>query len=94
MFRAQISDFTESIQVTFPREQGDKIIGMSAVEFRKFKEENSEETVQKYFDDLLFKSFNVMIKGKFEHYNGETRMKYFSVKVYPHSIANENKALL
>lgn len=30
MFRAQISDFTESIQVTFPREQGDKIIGMSA----------------------------------------------------------------
>lgn len=94
MFTAQISDFTESIRITFPREQGDKIIGMSAYDLRKFREENSEETVQKYFDDLLFKSFNIMIKGKFEHYQGETRMKYFSVKVFPHSVANENKALL
>ncbi len=69
-------------------------MGMSAVEFKKFKEENSEETVQKHFDDLLFKSFNIMVKGKYEYFNGENRMRYMAVKVFPHSIASENKALL
>lgn len=35
-----------------------------------------------------------MVKGKFDYYNGETRMKYYAVRVFPHSIQNENKALL
>lgn len=95
MFTAQISDFTDSIRVTFPREQGNTLMGgMSAFDFRKFKDEKSEDEVQKYLDDLLFKSFNVMVKAKFDHYNGETRMKYYAVRVFPHNIQNENKALL
>ena len=95
IFTAQISDFTDSIRVTFPREQGNTLMGgMSAFDFRKFKDEKSEDEVQKYLDDLLFKSFNVMVKAKFDHYNGETRMKYYAVRVFPHNIQNENKALL
>lgn len=35
-----------------------------------------------------------MVKGKYEYYNGEQRMKYFVVKVFPHNVQAENKALL
>ena len=67
---------------------------MSAEAFRKFKDENDEATVQKHFDDLLFKQFNIMVRGKFEYYNGETKMRYFAVKVLPRNVQVENKALL
>ena len=40
---------------------------MTAEEFKEFKENESEEKVQAYFDSLLFKTFNIMVKGKFEH---------------------------
>lgn len=94
MFSAMISDFTESIYVNFARDQGTSLMGMSAEAFRKFKENEDEATVQKYFDDLLFKRFNIMVKGKYEYFNGENRMRYFAVKVFPESIQAENKALL
>jgi len=94
MITAMISDFTESIYVSFAREHGTSLMGMSAEAFRTFKEQESEATVQKHFDDLLFKSFNIMVKGKYSYFNGENRMKYFAAKVFPHSVVNENKALL
>ena len=94
MITAMISDFTESIYVNFAREHGTSLMGMSAEEFKTFKDTQSEATVQKYFDDLLFKSFNIMVKGKYEYFNGENRMRYFAVKVFPHNVVSENKALL
>lgn len=94
MITAVISDFTESIYVNFAREHGDKLMGMTAQQFKTFKENESEATVQKYFDDLLFKPYNIMVKGKYEYFNGENRMRYFAVKVFPHNIQNENRALL
>ena len=94
MITAKISDFTESIHVMFAREQGEKIMGMSAKKFKEFKESSTEEEVQEYFDKLHFQSFNVMVKGKYEYYNGEARMKYFAVRVFPHNVQSENKALL
>jgi replication factor A1 len=94
MFSACISDFTESIYVNFARDQGTSLMGMSAEAFRKFKETNDEATVQKHFDDLLFKKFNIMVKGKYEYYNGENKMRYFAVKVFPHNVQMENKTLL
>jgi hypothetical protein len=94
MFSAQISDFSESIYVNFARDQGTSLMGMTAEAFKKFKEENDEATVQKHFDDLLFKSFNIMVRGKYEYFNGENRVRYFATKVFPHSIVSENKALL
>jgi len=39
---AKISDFTESIFVTFARDHGTTLMGMSAEEFKEFKENNSE----------------------------------------------------
>ena len=94
MITAKISDFTESIHVTFAREQGTQLMGMTAQKFKDFKENNSEEVVQEYFDKLHFKTFNLMVKGKYSYYNGEQRMKYFVVKVFPHNVQSENKALL
>jgi len=70
------------------------MVGMKAEEFKEFKESESEEKVQAYFDSLLFKTFNIMVKGKFEYFNGENRMRYFAVKVFPHNVQAENRALL
>ena len=67
---------------------------MKAEEFKEFKENESEEKVQAYFDSLLFKTFNIMVKGKFEYFNGEMRMRYFAVKVFPHNVQAENRALV
>ena len=69
-------------------------MGMTAKEFMNFKENESEQRIQEMIDDRLFKPYNIMVKGKFEYYNGENKMRYFAVKVYPHNIQNENKALL
>jgi len=35
-----------------------------------------------------------MVKGKFEFFNGESRMRFFAVKVFPHNVQAENRALL
>jgi len=86
MITAKISDFTESIYVNFAREHGTALMGMKATEFKEFRENNTEEVVQNYFDSLLFKPFNIMVKGKYEYFNGENRMRYFAVKVFPHNI--------
>lgn len=94
MITAKISDFTDSIYINFAREHGTALMGMKAEEFKEFKEHESEEKVQAYFDSLLFKTFNIMVKGKFEFFNGENRMRYFAVKVFPHNVQAENRALL
>ena len=94
MIRCKISDFTESIWVNFAREHGASLMGMTADKFKEFRDSHSEEEVQNYFDGLMFKPLNIMVKGKFESYNGEQTMRYFAVKVLPQKIQVENKALL
>lgn len=94
MITAKISDFTESIFVNFAREHGTALMGMKAEEYKEFRENNSEQEVQNFFDSLLFKRFNIMVKGKYEYFNGENRMRYFAVKVFPHNVQAENRALL
>jgi hypothetical protein len=59
---------------------------MKAEEFKDFKDSETEEKVQAYFDSLLFKTLNIMVKGKFEFFNGESRMRFFAVKVFPHNV--------
>jgi len=96
MITAKVSDFTDSIYVNFAREHGAALmgkfyqifidLGKSAEEFKQFKEEETEDTVNAYFDQLLFKTFNIMVKGKFENFNGEQRMRFFAVKVFPHNV--------
>mmetsp|Transcript_6577 Transcript_6577/g.4733 ORF Transcript_6577/g.4733 Transcript_6577/m.4733 type:complete len:210 (-) Transcript_6577:142-771(-) len=93
MFSARISDSTESFWVSFAREHGNAIMGMTAEEFRDFKESSSEETVQEFFDSLMFKQFNIMVKGRVDSYGGEHRMRYFAAKVFPYNVQAENRAL-
>ena len=86
MITAKVSDFTESIFVNFAREHGTSIMGMKAEEFKEFKETHTEQEVQNFFDGLLFKQYNIMVKGKYEFFNNENRMRYFAVKVFPHNV--------
>jgi hypothetical protein len=61
MIAAKVSDFTDSIYVNFAREHGAAlmgkkiicliiVIGMKAEEFKEFRETETEEKVQEYFD--------------------------------------------
>lgn len=95
MFRAKVSDFTSSIWVNFVREQGEIVMGMTAEEFKSFKDSHSHEEVTDFLDSLKFNTYNIMVRGKMEaSYNGETRPSYFASKVFPQSLLSENKALL
>jgi hypothetical protein len=95
MITAKISDFTDSIYVNFARDQGKAIMGdMTAADFKKMRDDEPEEKVQAFFDSLMFRPYNMMVKGKHEFFNNENRMRYFAVKVLPHSLQSENKALL
>ena len=67
---------------------------MSAEEFKELRETGSEEKVQAYLDSLTFKHMNIMVKGKIEYFNDENRMRFFAIKVFPHSVQAENDALL
>jgi len=94
MITAKISDFNESIFINFARENGTILMGMTADDFKIFKENEDEEALLNFFDSLMFKPMNIMVKGKFETFNGENRMRFFALKVFPHNIQAENKALL
>ena len=69
-------------------------MGMTASEFKTFKDSNSDDVVQAYIDSLYFKKFNIMVKGKYEFFNGENRVRFFAVKVLPFQVQAENRALL
>lgn len=68
MVTAKISDFTDAIYVNFARENGESIIGLSAREWKEKREGMDEEEVQGFFDRLLFRKMNLMVKGKYEQF--------------------------
>jgi hypothetical protein len=37
---------------------------------------------------------NLMVRGKYEYYNSEPRMRFFAQKTFPRNVVAENKALL
>lgn len=69
-------------------------MGKSAKEFETFRQTNDEQTVDNYFNTLMFKPMNMMVRGKYEYYNNEPKMKFFAVKTFPRNIVTESKALL
>jgi len=68
MISAKISDFTDSLYVNFTRDQGEAIIGMPADAYKKKTDQMSEDEISDFFDTLMFKHFNIMIKGRMETY--------------------------
>lgn len=94
MFSAQVSDFTGSMWVSFAREQGNSLMGMTAEQFKTFKE-TKEEEFESFIESLMFKPVNIMVRGRQSTYNGETKLKFFAVKVLPQTnVKSENTALL
>ena len=103
MLSAKISDLSGSIYIQFPRELGDPIMGgMSAKDFRDFKEANSHdpEAVRNYLqDNVLNKYHQILIKASTDQYSssrgdGENRFKFYAVKVLPRSLNEEDNLLL
>lgn len=94
MISAKISDFTDSIYVNFAREQGNFLMGKSASDFVKFKQSRSEDEVNEYFDSLMFKPLNLMIRGKLDQYQGNYKMRYFAIKAFDRNVKHENQSLL
>ena len=101
MISAKISDFTDSLYINFTREHGEALIGMPADAFKEKIESMTEEQTSDFFDQLMFRHFNILIKGRMETYMGEQRIRYFALKVLPaegkpgvRHVQNENKSLL
>jgi hypothetical protein len=67
---------------------------MTAEEFKDFKDNSTEDEVNAHFDKLMFTSFNIMVNGKYENYQGQTRVRFFAVKVFPLNTQAENRALI
>lgn len=101
MISAKVSDFTESLFVNFSQDNGEAIIGMPAEVYKSKEEQWTPEEKQDFFDQITFKQFNILIRGKMENYMGEQRTRYWALKVQPRTgnqgqrlLLNENKALL
>lgn len=53
------------------------------------------EELENVVNSLMYKEINLMIKARPSTYNGETRMKYYAIKVIPQrNVKSENQALL
>ena len=59
--------------------------GVSAEDFKIMKEEQPQEKITHFFDGLMFRAYNIMIKCKYDNFNGENKMRFFAVKVLPHN---------
>lgn len=94
MLMAKMSDLSGNVFISFPRELGDQMLGMSADEFKRFKESNDEDTVRELFYQRHFKQYQVLVKARQDSFNNnssgfeqqEGRMKYFAMKVLPYSL--------
>ena len=97
MARARVSDFTDSMYVTFAREHGDMLFGKTAQQFKELQESKSEEEVQAFIDTCLFSQWNLMVRCKYEIYNTEPSMKAFVIGMHPikqRNLSDENSSLL
>ena len=66
MLAAKISDLSGSIYIQFPRELGDAIMGVSAGDFKDFKEATRDdpEAVKKYLqENVLNKYHQILVKA-------------------------------
>lgn len=87
MITAKIADFTDSIYVNFARDHGTALMGgLTALDFTELRQNSDDHSLNSFFDTLLYRPYNIMVKGKFEFYQGENRMRYFAVKIVEYNI--------
>jgi Replication factor-A C terminal domain len=95
MLTVKVSDASGTLYISFPRELGDPIMGMSAKDFQEFKDrardsgENTYEQVIKNYlkDNVEFKTHHILVKGSADAYSrnpdGEQRFKFYAARVFP-----------
>ena len=77
--QAAIADFTDVHWVTIFEESGMNILGISAEELARKKEENMIE-YEKILENCKYLSFQFTIKSKVESWNDEKRLRLSIVK--------------
>ena len=93
-FAARIEDLSDSLTVMFARDNGVPILGgLTPSQFRDFLEtetaEPSElfdrsEVVSSFLNSLLVsRDYSILLKAKYETFQGENKLRYFAVKVTP-----------
>lgn len=93
MLQVKVSDLSGSMYINFARELGDSIMaGISAREFQDMKERisseggDSTEAVRQWVNENVnFKTHQILVKAGNDTYkgaDGETRLKFYAVKVY------------
>ncbi len=51
MLQGRVSDLQGNVYVSFPREMADQIMGMTATEFKQFKEEKTTDEIKELFNN-------------------------------------------
>jgi hypothetical protein len=100
----KLVDISGSIYVSFMGELGDVIMGYPCEALMELREQMSERgDLEKEMRDFLNehvynKYYQVLIKATPDNYSrgpdGEQRFKYYAVKVFPHSLPEEDSMLL
>lgn len=96
---AKFDDMSDGIFVTFLSENADAIMGMSAVEFSKIKENqsNSIDYIRDILNERAFQFYNVVVKANVDNFNNnsdEMRLKYTAARSQLLDLKDENQMLL
>jgi len=105
MLSAKVADLSGSLYIQFPRELGDPVMGgMPAREFQEFKENAQQQgdfdaAMRVFLADKVYNRFHqILVKASSDSYSrgpdGEARFKFYAVKVYGHSLPEEDQMLL
>jgi len=68
MFSSVVNDLSGSMFVSFSKEQGDQIIGMSAQNLDEFKQNTNAEEINDYMNSRCFKPYSIIVKPKMDSY--------------------------
>lgn len=82
MLQVNLADCTDNCWATLFQESGEVLMGVSANDMGKMKEDNPTE-YDNYFAEVNFKPFLFRMRAKMETYNDETRLKTTVVEAKP-----------
>jgi len=82
MLQVNLADCTDNCWATLFQESGEVLMGVSAEEMGRLKEDNPTE-YDNFFAEVNFKPFMFRMRAKMETYNDETRLKTTVVETKP-----------
>ena len=84
MLLAKVSDHSDSIFLSFPRECGNAIIGMPAADYKSWKENAEFNEISDYMATRNFLPITVVVRAKIDNFVSptssmeETRIRYMA----------------